>query len=255
MNITEYRQHPALSYSKLKAYLKSALHGLTQEPVTESAAMRFGSAVDLALKGQLENVIVNPHEDGRTKAAKEFKQANEGKLVLTQNEMDRVLSCVAAVKSHPAVQALSLEMLAPDVVMFGEFEGMALKGLPDWSFGGTLVDLKTTSGLVGASDFAKTVDNFHYDLQAAVYCELAKQAGDTNPSFFWIVVESDHPHDVAVYKATERIIEVGYAKLRHALKNVRKAQIGEFLGTQQFVTELEMPAWYGRNFALPPTEF
>lgn len=255
MNITEYRQHPALSYSKLKAYLKSALHGLNQEPPAESAAMRFGSAVDLMLKGEGSEIVVNIHEDGRTKAAKEFKAANEGKLVLTQNEMERVSTCVAAVLSHPAVHALSLGMLASDVPLFGEFEGISLKGLPDWSFGGTLVDLKTTSSLVSASDFAKTVDNFHYDLQAAVYCELAKQAGDANPTFFWIAVESEHPHDVAVYKATERILEVGYAKLRHALKNVRKAQIGEYLGSQQFVTELEMPAWYGRNYTLLPTDF
>lgn len=212
--------------------------------------MRFGSAVDLALKGQLDDVILNPHEDGRTKAAKEFKQANEGKLVLTQNEYERVLSCVASVKSHPAVQALSLGMLTPDAPLFGEYEGIALKGLPDWGFGGTLVDLKTTSSLVSASDFAKTVDNFHYDLQAAVYCELAKQAGDVNPSFFWIAVESEQPHDVAVYKATERILEIGYAKLHKALNNLKKAQRGEFLGTQQFVTDLEMPAWYGRSFEL-----
>jgi hypothetical protein len=250
MNITEYRAHPALSYSKLKSYLKSALHGLTQEQFVESAAMRFGSAVDLALKGQLDDVIVNPHEDGRTKAAKEFKQLNEGKLVLTQSEMDRVLSCVSAVKVHPAVQSLNLHMLESDKPLFGMYQGFQIKGLPDWSFGGTVIDLKTTSGLVDSQNFARTVDNFHYDLQAAVYCELAKQAGDCNPSFFWIVVESDRPHDVAVYKATERILEVGYAKLNHALHNYRKAAIGEFLGTQQFVAALEMPAWYGRSFEL-----
>lgn len=253
MNITEYRAHPALSYSKLKAYLKSALHGLTQEPPSDSIFLRFGSAVDLALKGQLDDVIVNPHEDGRTKAAKEFKQANEGKLVLTQSEYERVLSCVGAVKSHPAVQALNLQMLQSDLPMFGEYQGHQIKGLPDWAFGGTLVDLKTTSGLVSSNEFAKTVDNFNYDLQAAVYSELAKQAGDSNPVFFWIAVESDKPHDVAVYKATERIIEVGYAKLHKALANFRKAQLGEFLGSQQFVTELEMPPWYGRSFDLLST--
>lgn len=250
MNITEYRAHPAWSYSKLKPYLKSALHGLFQTPFAETAAIRFGSAVDLGMKNQLGEIVVNPFEDGRTKAAKEFKQTNEGKLVLSESEFSRTLNCIAALNSHPAVKELNLHMLQSDVPMFGKFDSLALKGLPDWSFGGTLVDLKTTSSAVSASEFAKTVDNFHYDLQAAIYCELAKQAGDTNPSFFWIVVESDHPHDVAVYKATQVIIEVGYAKLRHALNNVKKAQTDSHLGTQQFVTELEMPAWYGRNFGL-----
>lgn len=248
MNITDYRAHPSLSYSKLKAYLKSALHGLTQEQFVESAAMRFGTAVDLALKGQIHDLILNPHDDGRTKAAKEFKQSNEGKLVLTQSEYDRVLSCVAAVKVHPAVQSLNLHMLESDKALFGIYQGFHVKGLPDWSFGGTIIDLKTTSSLIDSNNFSKTVDTFHYDLQAAVYCELAKQAGERSVSFFWIVVESDRPHDVAVYRATERIMEVGYAKLNHALQNYRKAAIGEFLGTQQFVTALDMPSWYGKSF-------
>jgi hypothetical protein len=250
MNITEYRSHPAYSYSKLKAYLKSPLHGLSQQPPSESLHLRFGSAVDLALKGQLNEVIVNPYEDGRTKAAKDFKQENAGKLVLTQSEMDKVLNCVASVKAHPAVKSLNLEMLDSDKPMFGEIEGIPMKGLPDWSFGEMLVDLKTTSGMVSASEFSKTLDNFHYDLQAAVYCELARQQGENNPSFFWVVVESDNPFDCAVYKASERIMAVGQAKLRHALKNVRKAQAGAFLGTSEFLQELEMPQWYGKSFQL-----
>jgi len=250
MNITEYRANSAFSYSKLKAYLKSPLHGLTQQPPTESAAMRFGSAVDLALKGQLNEVIVNPFEDGRTKAAKDFKQENAGKLILTQAEMDKVLHCVASVKAHPAVKALNLEMLDSDKPLFGQIDGIPMKGLPDWSFGETLIDLKTTSGMVSASEFAKTVDNFHYDLQAAVYCELAKQAGEREPEFFWIVVESDHPFDVAVYKATERIMAVGQAKMKLALNNVHKAQEGSFLGTSDIVRELEMPPWYGKAFQM-----
>lgn len=253
MNITDYRAHPALSYSRLKAYLKSALHGLTQEPPAESLALRFGSAVDLALKGQLDEIIVNPHTDGRTKAAKEFKELNAGKLVMTQSEFDRVLACTSALYAHPAVKKLPLKQLMPDVPLFGEFDGIALKGLPDWAFGYLLVDLKTTSGSVVPTEFARAVDNFHYDLQAAIYCELAKQAGESNPEFYWIVVESDTPHDVGVYKASQRILEVGYAKLRYALANVKKAHSGAFTGSQEHLIELEMPAWYGRQFELQNT--
>lgn len=251
MQPSDYYNIPAFSYSKLKAYLKSPLHGLTQEPPAESAAMRFGSAVDLAMKGQLDKVVLNPFEDGRTKAAKEFKAENAKKLVLTQSELDRVLQCVASLRSHPAVKELSLELLQPDVPLRGEFEGITLKGLPDWYFGGTLVDLKTTSGTVDASDFARTVENWHYDLQAAVYMELAKQSGDTNAAFYWISVESDKPYDVAVYKASQRVIEVGYAKLRRAIHNVKIAQNGGFLGTSDAILELTMPPWYGRKFEDP----
>jgi hypothetical protein len=250
VNVTEYRQHPAMSYSKLKPYLKSPLHGLTYEPPAESAALRFGSAVDLALKGQIDEVLVNPFEDGRTKAAKEWKAENVGKLVMTQSEMEKVLECSAAVLAHPAVKAMSIEMMYSDIPLFGNFNGVDLKGLPDWFFAGTVIDLKTTSSAVDAASFAKTVDNFHYDLQAAVYCELARQAGESCVDFFWIVVESDKPHDVAVYKASDRILEVGKAKLNHALANFAKAKSGAHLGTSEHMQVLEMPPWYGKSFQL-----
>lgn len=249
MQVTEYRAHPALSYSKLKAYLRSALHGINQEPPSESAAMRFGSAVDLAMKGQIGEVIINPFEDGRTKGAKEFKLEHAGKLVLTQSEMEKALACVVALKNHPAVRALGLDKLTPDLPLFGSIDGVPLKGLPDWALGRTLVDLKTTSAPL--DDFARTVDNFHYDLQAAIYCELAKQAGHENPFFYWIAVESERPFDIRVLRAPECVFRVGRAKLLRALHNVKIAQTGGFLGTSDAILELDMPAWYGQKFEDP----
>lgn len=249
MEVTEYRAHPALSYSKLKAYLKSALHGLNQEPPSESAAMRFGSAVDLGMKNQIDQVIINPFEDGRTRGAKEFKLEHAGKLVLTQSEMEKALACVVALKNHPAVRELGLDKLEPDLPLFGSIDGIPLKGLPDWALGRTLIDLKTTSAPL--EDFARTVDNFHYDLQAELYSELAKQAGHENPLFYWIVVESDRPFDIVVHKAPEQVFRVGRAKLLRALHNVKLAQSGGFLGTSDAILELTMPPWYGRRFEEP----
>lgn len=253
MTNTAYREHPAFSYSTLKQYLRSSLHGLTQQPPVESAAMRFGTAVELGFKNQLDSIVVNPHDDGRTKAAREFKQEHVGRLVLTQAEMDRVLHCVASLKSHPAVQRLSLNMLAPDVQMFGDYDGVPIKGMADWAFGDTIVDLKTTGSNIEPSEFARTVDSYHYDLQAAVYARLLRHTNDNDvpnftPQFFWVVVENEHPFDVCVYQASERVYEIGNAKLKRAIANVKLAQQGGFLGTSNDITLLNMPPWYGRKF-------
>ena len=247
MNITEYRQHPATSYSKLKAYLKSPLHGLMQQPPAESAAMRFGSLVDLMMKDSTD-FILNPHEDGRTKAAKEFKSANAGKLIVSEDEYNRAYKAVRSIKDHLAVQCLCLNLLEADKPLFGQIEGVQVKGLPDWWLDGTIIDLKTTGSGIDASSFAKNVDAYCYDLQAAVYCELARQSGDANPTFFWIACESDSPHDVAVYKATDRILEVGKAKLKKALENFKIGQTGKMQGISDKISDLEMPPWYGRSF-------
>lgn len=246
MSIAEYRRHPAFSYSSLKAYLKSPLHGISQEPPAESASLRFGSAVDMILKGDT-SFVVNPFEDGRTKAAKEWKAENQGKLVLTQSELEKATLCAAAVNSHPAVQDLCLPMMSTDVPMFGEFEGLPIRGLPDYIFGGSILDLKTTSGAVDAQSFARAVDNFHYDLQAFMYSELARQAGEESPTFGWIVVENEKPFDVAVYRATPEILSVGKRKLQIAIKNVKLVQQGKIHGVSQESQELIMPHWYGNN--------
>lgn len=246
MNISEYRSHPALSYSTLKAYLRSPLHGLTQEPPTETAAMRFGTAVDLGMKGQLDQIIVNPFEDGRSKGAKEFKLEHAGKLILTQSEMDRALNCIAALKVHPVVQQLSLSMLEADKPLFGSIDGVNIKGLPDWAFGPMLIDLKTTSSPI--DEFHRTVDAFHYDLQAAIYAKLTEQAGHGKPTFYWIVAESEKPFDICVYQASERIFEVGEAKLMRALRNVKACNESRHLGISDVITTLTMPAYYGRKF-------
>lgn len=246
MSIAEYRRHPAFSYSSLKAYLKSPLHGISQEPPAESASLRFGSAVDMILKGD-KSFVVNPFEDGRTKAAKEWKAENQGKLVLTQSELEKATLCAAAVNSHPAVQDLCLPMMSTDVPMFGEFEGLPIRGLPDYIFGGSILDLKTTSGAVDAQSFARAVDNFHYDLQAFMYSELARQAGEESPTFGWIVVENEKPFDVAVYRATPEILSVGKRKLQIAIKNVKLVQQGKIHGVSQESQELIMPHWYGNN--------
>jgi hypothetical protein len=247
MNVTEYRSHPAVSYSKLKAYLKSPLHGLTQQPPAESAAMRFGSLVDLMVKDSTD-FLVNPFEDGRTKAAKEYKQANAGKLIVSEDEYNRAFHAVKSIKNHLAVQYLCLNLLEADKPLFGTIDGVEIKGLPDWWLDGTIIDLKTTGSGIDPVSFARNVDAFQYDLQAAVYCELARQHGDTNPTFFWIACESEAPHDVAVYKATDRILEVGRLKLAKALENFKIGQTGQMLGISSKISELEMPNWYGRNF-------
>lgn len=248
MNVHEYRVAPGYSYSTLKAYLKSPLHGLKQRKFEETAAMRFGTGVDMALKGEQESILVAPFDDFRTKEAKAWKEANAGKFIVSSSDAHSIGACAAAVSEHPAVRELNLGLLESDPKWFGTIDGIKVKGMPDWAFGGMIVDLKTTSGGVDSEGFARTVANFHYDLQAAVYCELARQQGEESPQFYWVAVESDVPYDVAVYRATERIIEVGEQKLDLALRNVRIAEAGMASGQSSMLRDLEMPSWYGKGW-------
>lgn len=247
MSVTEYRSHPAMSYSKLKAFYKSPLHGLMQRPPSESAAMRFGTAVDLACKGQFSEVVMNPFEDGRTKAAKDFKAENQGRIVMSPAEYEAVSLCYSAIQNHPAVKKMALGFGDPDKPMFGEILNIPVKGLPDWIVGSMVIDLKTTGQGIGPEQFSRSVDSFGWDMQAAMYLELARQNGIRNADFFWIAVESDNPFDVAVYQATQLIKEVGNYKLEKAIKNYLEAMKGNVKGISESCTPLEMPPWYTRQ--------
>jgi len=245
MDVSEYRSLPHCSYSKLKAYLKSPLHGATQEQPTESASMRFGTAVDLLIKNQGHVITVNPHEDGRTKAAKEFKEQHAGSsnLILTQNEFNKAIMCVESITKHVGFRKLNLEPSFADVPLIGEFEGIGLKGLPDWLCPSMIVDLKTTSLGIEKHLFAKTIDNSHYDLQAAVYAYLSKKE---TIDFYWVAVESEKPFDVVVYRATQDIFDVGFEKLKKAISNLKLSTSKPVPdGICSDIQDILMPAWYG----------
>jgi len=248
MNVAEYRAAPGYSYSSLKAYLKSPLHGLKQRKFEETAAMRFGTGVDMALKGEQASILVAPFDDFRTKEAKAWKEANLGGFIVSSSDAASIGACAESVTAHPAVRELNLGLLESDPKWFGTIDGIKVKGMPDWAFGGMIVDLKTTSGGVDAEGFARTVANFHYDMQAAMYTELARQMGEEDPQFYWVAVESDTPYDVAVYKATERIIDVGRQKLDLALRNARIAEAGAAYGQSSMCRDLDMPSWYGKGW-------
>lgn len=250
MTVQEYRDHAAISYSRLKHYLKSPLHGLMQQPPSsESAAIRFGSAFDAACKGQFDQIVVNPFEDGRTKEAKQFKAENKGRLLISQSEMERINHAFSQFTNHAAVKSLRLEFFEDDPKLFGEIEGIPVKGMPDWKLGGQIVDLKTTGNGINPEQFARTVDAYGWDIQAAMYMELAKQNGDANAEFYWLAVESDIPNDCVVYRCSDLIKNVGAAKLKVCLQNYKKALAGDESGICTTISELSMPSWYGRQFA------
>ena len=73
----------------------------------------------------------------------------------------------------------------------------------------TVVDFKTTRD---ASRFDQDVGKLGYDLSAAHYLGITERK-----FWLWIAVESERPHGVRVIQASQLTLEVGAAKLRHAL--------------------------------------
>lgn len=92
--------------------------------------------------------------------------------------------------------------------------GLYFRGRPDAILkDGSVVDLKTASRNDEKS-FMRSVDMFHYDMQAAFYCDVCE-----TKDFYWIAC-SLKSHTVEVYKATDKQLGKGWEKNEYAKKRI-----------------------------------
>ena len=80
-----------------------------------------------------------------------------------------------------------------------------------------IIDLKTTKD-ASKESFRRSIDDYGYDLQAAFYTDAVKMAIGREVPFYFLVVESDAPHSVRLYRIGQASIEVGRRKYRMALQ-------------------------------------
>lgn len=218
IQMNEYRQMAGLSKHQLDAFNVCPAYykwRATQE-FKPSRDMELGTLIhSSALEGRIEYVVAPPM-DRRTKAGKEaweaFSVENEGMVILTKDEGDRVEGAVEAVK--PLLDMVFGKQII-EASMFWERGGHQCKGRPDMitEVGDVpaIVDLKTTSDI---GRFDQKFFGLGYDKQAAWYTDgLAKITGETNIAFYFLVVDTQPPHLCQWVLASSEVIKNANAKL------------------------------------------
>lgn len=243
-------QETRLSYSSLKAFLKSPNHYLLyksgQEP---TEAMRKGTAADeLILTPESfkskyyvldeEDILEKLKENKNPRATKAYKtwlskekeMAGERPL-LTQEEYDTLTKMKAAVWSTTNL----LEGTERQVELTGEIGGIQFRGFAD-AIGDAVIDLKTT---VNASPdfFQRQSYNLKYHLQAAIYLELSGKS-----DYFIIAVEKDEPFNCQVYALSNDLIQAGRELLYDGIEKFKRWN-GEPEGYTPHVELLDLPRW------------
>jgi len=235
MDEAEYHAHPALSYSTGKEYLRSPAH--YRHAVThrkERSEFDFGHIVHALVLGVGMDFIAIPEDllasNGAvsTKAAKEFvADARAAGIVPLKAEAIADANAAAnAVLTHPEARryldlpgAAEVSLFATDPAFGVEVRGR-VDWLPDARPGKRTfpVDLKTTSNASPAK-VARTIVDYHYDVQAALYRRLIHLVrGDDVGPMVQIYVETDEPYGVSVVQlAHEDWIGVGDIKLNAIL--------------------------------------
>ena len=203
---------------KSPAHFQAYIQGEKKEP---TSAMNFGSLVHSVLFDQ-DDYAIMPSCDRRTKEGKmlyeAFLEIAEGKeLIVTSEQHEQALLIAQSVAKHPKAAALLSEGVA-EIPVFGQLGGMPAKCKPDFynTKFNVLIDLKTTND-ASPTEFAKSVWNFRYHVQAAMYMDL------TNAKrFFFIAVEKEAPFNCEIYELDEESIAIGRAEYLADIETYKK---------------------------------
>ena len=260
-NPQEYRAKPGVTQSQLKHLSRSPAHFkyACEHPITPTPAMEFGTLVDHLFFGTPFKWVESAFDDFRSKEAKAWREDQErtGTTVFKPATIAEARAVIDSLMRRNAVKEL-LQAGSAQVAMYADMEGVHCKGLPDWicSDQALIVDLKTTGKQAAAvfsvgdidytdgADFARTIINLGYDVQAAFYLDMFKVITGEDMDWRWIVAEVEPPYEVAVWAATPQIIERGRRIYKQRLATYRAClEAGEWPGYPDKCQFVQLPAW------------
>jgi hypothetical protein len=227
----EYTTNSQLGYVKRSpAYYWKMRNGAK----IDGAALRFGSLVHTMIlepEKVSENFVVFDAEDrpeqakGMTsKANKAWKlqldlDCKEGrKYLMTVDQFELAQKLTKKLYDCPEVKAMldNCETEVPKTWI--DFNTMSkCKGKADIIIDGgdMIVDIKTTGKDV--KDFRRSAYNFAYHRQAAFYLD-----GFNAKEFVFVVIESNAPHQIGIFRCSENFLEQGRQEYIELLEDKKK---------------------------------
>ena len=210
-----------MSVSQFKSFQKceaATLAELNGEYVPERGrALLLGSYVDVMLTGTEESQDKFVEEN----RADLFKKNGDPYADVAQaNE------AIACVKKQP----LMMKYLGGDhqTILVGEIEGVPVKGKFDsYKPNEFLADLKYLKDFRSPNFFENAISYYGYDMQLAVYRELAKQNGGGDLPCYLVIVTKQDPPDVAVAEVNEFDLDMALAKFKGSVRRFQAIKEGQ----------------------------
>lgn len=188
-----------------------------------------------------------------------FLELHSDRTVLLQEEVDNALNMQKAVRASPNAMRY-LERGEPEVSMewslslecSGVMKPFSSKGRADWLT--TVDDVPHIVGLKTARDhrhfvFGGAAAKLGYHLQWAYYHDGFETITGKRPRVVEIVVESNAPHDVAVYIIPDDILDQGRDEYQTLLRLLAQCEAAnEWPGVYTSEQVLTLPSWvYGEQ--------
>lgn len=202
-----------------------------------------------------ESVALIPKVDLRTREGKyammRFEEEHGGKIIIQQDDVDRISRMRDAVFNHPTARAAFTGQLLIEHTI--EWED-ATTGAPcKCRFDcinttlGVAPDLKSTKD-ASPQAFAKSVANYRYHVQEAFYTDGYNadplRVFPDRLSFIFVAVEKEAPYGVAVYELDQEAVNIGRALYRRDLNVYQRCRAAnEWPAYSNEVQQLSLPGW------------
>ena len=220
-----------ISCSGLKLVQRSPAHYRFQSKREPSRAMEIGTAIHTALlepdRFAEEYVLLRDVKDRRASEYKQAVKVHGSERVLVASEADNVIGMQEAVLSNPGMggrltsegwRELSLFVREPTtgVLVRVRYDLLTAKGIA--------VDVKKCQD-ARPDEFSKTIFNYGYDMQAALYSDAFEWAtGDQLEAFEFAAVEEKMPHGHKLYRPCETTLQEGRRQYLEALQTFSQCE-------------------------------
>ena len=242
-----YHAEPHLGSTSIKAMRVTAAHfnhvrtnGLVKTPAMFAGTVAHSGVIDNDLSGY----VVKPADfDGRTKAGKEFMEANAGKPMITTEMYVDTKAMRAVLETYgEAMRLIEGAKIETSVYVIDPVSGQPVKARPDIWKPGIIADYKTTKSIAG---FERDIFNLGYEIQAGVYSIVTELVtGIPITEFRWIAQERTGPYAVQVFRLSRQDLESAKVDARILINQCAVAiETNHFPGYEDRVKEVTRPAY------------
>ena len=207
-----------LSYSALCQFKKSPNHLLAywNKETKTTDAMQFGTIIHKMLLEPETFTDEFAIFEGARRAGKqwqEFKEQNEGKTLIKQQELDDANKIINNALSHPVLTEMMLNKEATEIRLEWKHKGVDFKGFADLltTFNGRkcVVDIKTTFD--AGRRFERDLYYNDYKMQLAMY----QDQYDKDTDAYIVAIETATPFNIQVYKLDDSLLFKGWMDYDH----------------------------------------
>ena len=229
---------------------------LNEKPKPSTPAMKIGTALHCSIlepEKFCSNYVLLPNVKAKTlKAYKDAVSESNGADVINGQDAANILGMVEAVYNNQYAKELLDSDGWNEVSGFhtDSATGLGIRHRFDkLTKSGIGVDLKKTQS-VAPDDISKTINDYRYDMQAALYSDAYKAiTGEDLSMFVFIFVEEKHPHQVALVYLDDISLHVGrerYIDLLWRYKEVIESKSD--INNNNSPEMISLPEWVLRQY-------